>query len=526
MSGRSTGGFGGKLARFGQSVARVFTSPRTQALLRGAADVATRVAKSDLGSRVLSGAAQGALEAAVTGQNLRSSVQRAVILNVAGTDPVPVDPLSPGELRLASKVEKIEEVQEGDEQALAYIKKVEENHTQTIPGLLKAITDNRKAEATEETQITLLEKSTEALNSIVKHEADSIKKVSNALQREDINRTSDERKIITALSAGYERLRHAATRERDALIEEAVEQTVEVGANIAEHAAASIPLFGEGVAAGIATARGTIQLYRLGKTISELSGLSVDHLELPHVSRAYIKHAIEGSLPTDPEAALQIAVTDRLSHVEAVKKEAQHFMQNAIPTIKATKPTSASSNGGIPLPRLKLDIPSKLLPRIHIYTSAFGSDAVVILHVVAPLSMGEAFFLAIDLEYSYVYFADVYVPPTRFHVRAANMAGQTLETASANFFAHASRLGSDDRHARLIRASVREDPFYVGSVAYTTPYTYMRENARSIARTPEIQAHLLRGPAAYQRTVILNAVMHGFAMPRKAKLTRYPGPST
>ncbi|AAG34261.1 VP5 [St Croix River virus] len=517
MSSSSRPGF---LSRLGSSMARVLTSSKTQDMLKGIGRLASRAASSDIGKRLMEGVATGAITSAVTGANFLESTKQAVIANVAGMDSPPIDPLSRGEITLARKVEHIEEVQLEDERKEALDKWITEKHANdNFAQALKAVGDAKTMLNTEERQITLLERAGEALSTAVQRENASLNKVITALGKESAERTQDENALVAYVSRGISNLQEVVQKEKQTMLAEAVEQTIEISGDIAEHAAASIPVVGEFVASGMATARGAVQLYKLIQLIKELSGLHVNHLTIPHVGQRFLCDFLENiqDVANNPESALMNA-SERLRHVEELEEEAKHLNQHLIPAVKAralqTSSQHSTQRRGIIPP-----IPLRQQPLIHIYTSAFGSDYVILFHVIAPYGDGRAFALMVDLEYGRVAYQEVYVYPSAVGPTRYTSSGPPFFSAASRFFRMAAS-GEQDHspHAAALRRSVAEDPFYIGSLPYRARYADMMENAYRIANSPIHQAHLMRGPISVQRTAILNALQHGVALVPKNRV--------
>nr|ADM88608.1 VP5 [Tribec virus] len=510
----------GFLSRLGSGISKAVTSNTARQIVSAAGNAISRAASSELGQRAISGAIEGAVNSALTGEALGESMKKAVILNVAGVHQTVPDPLNAVEIETQVKLRELDQENKREEAAIRHnalmLKREEEilndvKHLQNI----QVIT-----EGDEQNEIKDLEAVLGTTRTLVREERTKLDKIANALMREDALRTTDERKLIEGMRHNYQALAKSVEAERSALIEEAIEQTVDIGGEIAEHATASIPFVGEAVASGMATARGAIQIYRLGKTIHALTGLHTHHMEVPSIHQGALETLLTADHPTNDASLIRIAGS-RSRHLKEIEAEVTHLQTEIAPaykkacqSIRKTAPEHLRKQCEVirTTASHELRVPLQQRPMVHTYTSPWDSDTVVILHIVGPYHTGQAFVMCVDLSLDLFHFEEVHPAVHPFH-RRQHAILRTFGQACSDFFLMSARHPDSTKvHKTRMEWSVGEAPLHIGSIPYETSFGQMLENARTFSTRPELQQALLRGPIAMQRRTILNAIMHGAVM--------------
>nr|QBL15256.1 VP5 [Bukakata virus] len=513
----------GALARAGSAVGRAVTSAAARRVVGAVGRGALKLANSELGQRAISGVVEGAVNAAVTGDALGDCMQRAVILNLAGVHaPVP-DPLNATEGENVKAIKELRDHVRKDDAAIQRITTMEGWNNNALKNLRETVKKVENAEAHTQCEIELVENVSKTMADLAEHEEKGVRKLVHALSLEDRFRTDSEKQMIAAIRSNADSMSHALETERQALIEEAVEQTIDIGGEIAEHAAASVPLVGEGIAAGMATARGAMQVYKLGKTIASLSGLHTDHMMLPAITPESLGVMLQSNDATS-DAALLTMAQSRLEHVEEVAREARHINTRVVAELKAEKTAQMAHNTEYKRgmrQRLETRVAKKNTPQIHVYTSAYDSDYVLIFHVVGPYHAGAAFLLCVDLATDYVHFEEVSGQRHRYGVPDELIVRDAWHVMRDFLFAAATHQGATKMHELRMRRSGHEKPIYIQSVPYEVAYAHMLRNAHRIARDPTLQMALLKGPLATQRKSLLGALQYDVAV-----LPAYPAAAT
>nr|QBL15268.1 VP5 [Fomede virus] len=516
----------GALARAGSAVGRAVTSGTARRVAAAVGRGAMRFANSELGQRTISGVVEGAVNSAMTGESLGDSMQRAVILNLAGVHaPVP-DPLNATEGENIKAIRDLKEHIRDDDATIARITKMEEWNTTALKKLRETVKKVENVETQEQCEINSVKEVSKAIVDLADHEEQGVRRLVQALSMEDRYRTEAEKKMINAIRENTASMSRALETERQALIEEAVEQSIDIGGEIAEHAAASVPLVGDAIAAGMATARGAMQIYKLGKTISALSGLHTDHVMLPAITPEGLGTILQSGDATSDATLLAVAQS-RLEHVEEVAREARHINTRVVAELESEKTAQqareAAYKRGL-TQRLETRVSKKSTPQIHVYTSAFDSDYVLIFHVVAPYHVGSAFLLCVDLATDYVHFEEVGGHRHRYRAPDEFIARDASHVMRDFLFSAATHQGATRMHELRMRRSGHEKPMYIQSVPYEVAYVHMLRNAQRIARDPVVQMTLLRGPLAVQRKSLLGALQFDVAILRPYAEASMPAP--
>nr|UBT83729.1 VP5 [Middle Point orbivirus] len=525
------GKFTSALSRIGRGMKNIVTSDTTRRLASSIGTAAMRALESETGQKVVSGVVQGLAESALTDVDTGTAIKKAVIGNVLNIHEPPTDPLNPTEQQLASRLAALNREVKSIEEFDKHSKAVENKLTVSIEKLNKIVKNQNVVTQAEENQVESLDTSMKAMIEITEHENKNLQILSDALTKEARLRSRDEAKMIEAMKANYQAMANAVKAEKEAILEEAIEQSIDIGGEIAEHVAAEVPFVGESIATGMATARGIQQIYKLGQTISRLTGVSVQHAELPAISSA----AVETLLTQDTfnDSALQKIVNAKIKHVEEIKKEMEHLNDVVAAEIKK-RAVEDGMRTGTPettihhVVRSNFHIPKTRRPGVHIYTAPYDSDLVVIFLVVSPYSTHRAFVVCVDFAIDFVYFQEVTHGGTRLHKGPKTSGQPNFRSACKDFFKDsASHAGSTKMHSERLTRSAGNEPIYVTSMHYPYSYVQTKRQAEQFCKNAEIQRHILRGPLSMQRTNVLNAILHGVTLitttrSRSAQGTRIP----
>ncbi|BCB92312.1 VP5 [Yonaguni orbivirus] len=510
------GKFSSALSRFGRGIRNIATSETTKKLVAGAGSTLMRVAESEIGQKIVAGVVQGVAEAAITDADAGTSIKKAIIGNVLGLHDAPIDPLNPTEQQLNQKIAYLQKEIKSN-QALEHIsEKVEEKMLVDIEKIKAAVKNENKITLEEQNQVEALDISMRSMMEIAEHEGRSLQELQDALMKESRARTRNETKMVDALRANFSSMSNAIKTEREALIEEAMEQTIDIGGEIAEHLAAEVPFVGEGIATGMATARGTMQIYKLAKIISKLTGLDVTHAELPAIAPNTVDTLLTNETITD--ACLQKVVLAKMKQVEEISKELTHLNEVVNEEVKKKVVDESLRTGSADTTihhgmRSNYHVPKHKRPGIHIFTAPYDSDYVVIFLIVAPYSQHKACVVCFDFLVDYVMIQDITHGGTRMHKGPKGGALANFKAACKEFFKESARhIGTTHMHTERMNRSIGSEPIYVTSVGYPYSYSITRRNAEMICRNAEIQKHILRGPLAMQRKTVLNAIMHGVTL--------------
>nr|QRW41809.1 MAG: VP5 [Lobuck virus] len=507
------GKFSSALSRFGRGIRNIATSDLTKKIVSGAGSVLMKAAESDVGQKVIAGVVQGVAESSLTEIDAGSAIKRAIVGNVLGIHETPIDPLNPTEQMLNNKVVQLQKEIKSTQALEEISEKVEEKLITQIENLKDAVKKEAKIANGEQNQVQALDLSMKSMIEITEHETRSLQELQDALLKEARARTRDETKMVENLRANFQSMSNVIKTEREALIEEAMEQTIDIGGEVAEHLAAEVPFVGESIATGMATARGTMQIYKLAKIISKLTGVEMSHTEIPAISSATVETLLTNENINDN--SLQKVVLAKMKQVEEIHRELTHLNEVVCEEIQKRTVDESLRTGSMDTTihhslRSNYHVPKQKRPGIHVFTAPYDSDYVVIFLIVAPYSQHKACVVCFDLLVDYVMMQDISHGGTRIHKGPKGGALQNFKAACKEFFRESARhVGSSVMHTERMNRSLGGEPMYITSVPYPYSYSQTRKNAELICRNAEIQRHLLRGPLAIQRKTILNGIQHG-----------------
>ncbi|BBE08038.1 VP5 [Sathuvachari virus] len=508
------GKFTNFLSRIGSSAAKVVNSSTTKAILKGVGSAASKVIQSEVGQRVITGAIEGTVRSALTGENYGDNIKKSIILNVAGISNEVPDPLNRVEHELIDSVNCLRKDKRAEELKKKFDAKIQELYDEEKV-ITKYLEQNVEATDEEEDQIGVLNQAMRVLTNAVSGEKEKLEMVEKALRKEEESRSDNEKRIISYVKHNYDQLAQIAQAERDGLIEEATQTSIEIGAEVAEHLAEVFPVVGGIMASSAAGARGVVQLYNIGKLIHGLTNLHIDHINVPALTQETIASMVRGD-DFKKDNVLLRAITSKISAVDEMHSEVKHVDEHIVKNIKKIAFTDSFNQGGkgkgIPhSTKVAVKIPKTQIPGIHIYTSSWDSDYVMIFHVVGPYSQRSTFLFCVDLLLDFVGIYDVIPQHHSLFDGTSKITGDySFQAAISDFFTELQYHGANEpRHLQRIARSAQQQVMHVGDMPYEVSYTKIRENAECIARDSNAQLHLLRGPLAMQRRNFLNALLHG-----------------
>ncbi|ULE62117.1 VP5 protein [Wanken orbivirus] len=512
------GKFMNKLGKIGSSIGRALSSQKAMAIYRGMGDLAQRAASSELGQATINGMIQGAAQSLLQGGDIGSNIKQAVILNIAGANEPTSDPLDPGERQMIRAVADIRHREEADATYIKHSAKIEEILGDEIKHVRDFALKTSSEAQVEENHLEVLDKALVGMNKLVMHQRDGLNKLDVALRKEVAARTSDERRIVGGIRKNFDSIYNALTVEKNALKEEAMQEIVEMSSEVLEHAAEEVPIAGAAVATGIATAKAVEGAYKLKQVISNLSGVSLDHVDFSTITPTTLALMFDDSSMvngTATDAALMKSVKSKLDVVDEMRREYDHIAKKVVPMLKKEVKNDAGMLGlkGTaihPFTKAKMIIPKAQKPAIHVYCAPWDSDDTFFFHCVGGYHMMESFIIGFDLALEYVYYTDIRSEQHRLGVPIASGECMSFDAAYREFFSLASQVaGGTDIHRKRMERSVTHHPMYMISQRYPTDFVTLRNNAQVLGSDVELQMHLLRGPIKLQRRNLLAALVHG-----------------
>ncbi|QCQ85380.1 VP5 [CHeRI orbivirus 3-3] len=510
------GKFSSALARVGRGIRNVATSDTTKRIISGIGSTVVRVAESELGQKAIAGVVQGIAESVVTESDLGGSIKKAVIGNVLGLHEQPIDPLNPSEQLLNSKLQALQKEVKTLENLDKHHAGVERKLNTEVEKIRAVVKRQSSLTQEEENQVENLDLSMKAMLEITEEEARNLQLLTEALGKETRQRTRDESRLVEAMKHNYNAISSVVKAEKDALVEEAIQQTIDIGGEIAEHVAAEVPIVGESIASGMATARGVQQMYQLAKTISRISGVEVAHIEAPAISPLALDTILTHETLNEP--MLQKIVAAKLKHIEEIRREIEHLSESVVLELKRRAQEESGRTGTSETVihhtvRANFHVPRNRRPGIHIFTAPYDSEQVIIFLITSPYSIHRACLLCVDLAVDFIWMQDISHGGTRIH-KGPKIGGlPNLRNACKEFFKDTAKHASSTKiHSERMSRNAGNEPMYMASVQYPFSYAVTRRNAEIICKNQDVQRHLLRGPLTMQRTNLLNALQHGVTL--------------
>ncbi|ALJ92419.1 VP5 [African horse sickness virus 4] len=500
------GKFTSFLKRAGSATKRALTSDSAKKMYRMAGKTLQRVVESEVGSAAIDGVMQGAIQSIIQGENLGDSIKQAVILNVAGTLESAPDPLSPGEQLLYNKVSEIEKMEKEDRVIETHNAKIEEKFGKDLLAIRKIVKGEVDAEKLEGNEIKYVEKALSGLLEIGKDQSERITKLYRALQTEEDLRTRDETRMINEYREKFDALKEAIEIEQQATHDEAIQEMLDLSAEVIETASEEVPIFGAGAANVIATTRAIQGGLKLKEIVDKLTGIDLSHLKVADIHPHIIEKAMLRDTVTDKDLAM--AIKSKVDVIDEMNVETQHVIDAVLPIVKQEY-EKYDNKYHVRIPGA-LKIHSEHTPKIHIYTTPWGSDNVFMCRAIAPHHQQRSFFIGFDLEIEYVHFEDTSVEGHILHGGAITVEGRGFRQAYTEFMNAAWGMPTTpELHKRKLQRSMGTHPIYMGSMDYTISYEQLVSNAMRLVYDSELQMHCLRGPLKFQRRTLMNALLYG-----------------
>nr|WOJ52140.1 VP5 [Bluetongue virus] len=502
------------LSRFGKKVGNALTSNTAKKIYSTIGKAAERFAESEIGSAAIDGLVQGSVHSIMTGESYGESVKQAVLLNVLGVgDEIP-DPLSPGERGIQMKIKEIEEEQRNELVRIKYGKEIREKFGEQLEEIYQFMNGEVKGEEEQEEQYKVLCKAVDSYENLLVTENEQMRTLARALQREAIERTENESKMVKEYRQKIDALKAAIEVERDGMQEEAIQEIAGMTADVLEAASEEVPLVGSGMATAIATGRAIEGAYKLKKVINALSGIDLSHLRTPKIEPTMVATTLEHRFKDIPDKELAVSVLAKNDAIVANTKEIKHIKEEILPKFKKIMEEEKELEGIDdkkihPRVMMRFKVPRSQQPQIHIYSAPWDSDDVFFFHCVSHFHANESFFLGFDLGIDVVHFEDL---AAHWHALGAaqEAKGRTLNEAYREFLNLS--IGSTFTslmHARRMIRSKTVHPIYLGSMHYDITYETLKMNAQRLVYDEDLQMHILRGPLHFQRRAILGALKFG-----------------
>ncbi|AJU57287.1 VP5 [Orbivirus alphaequi] len=500
------GKFTSFLKRAGTATKRALSSDAAKKMYKTAGRALQRVVESEIGSAAIDGVMQGTIQSIIQGENLGDSIKQAVILNVAGTLESAPDPLSPGEQILYGKVHEIERMGKEDRVIAAHAEDIEKEFGKELMKIRKIVKGEEKIEELEGKEVEYVEKALDGLLKIGKNQSKRITNLYKALQTEEQLRTEDEIAMISDYKEKFGALKEAIQIEQQAANEEAIQEMLDISADVIETASEEVPIFGAAAANVVATTRAIEGGLKLKEIIDKLTGIDLSHLKVAEIHPHVIGQAI-GKNDVD-DKTLAVAIKSKVDAVDEMNQETEHVIQSILPLVKREY-EKHENKFNIKIPSA-LKIHSEHTPKVHIYTTPWDSDKVFICRCIAPHHQQRSFMIGFDLEIEYVYYEDTSVEAHIMHGGAVMIEGRGFRQAYSEFMGVAwSMPETPELHKRRMQRNQGSHPIYMGSMDYTISFDQLSTNALQLVHNTDLQMHCLRGPIKFQRRTIMNALLFG-----------------
>nr|QWF36636.1 outer capsid protein 2 [Mudumu virus] len=522
--------FSGTLNRIGGRLSQAFKSNTAKKILSAVGAGAKKALESETGQAALAGLVQGTAETVLIGGNYGENIKKAVVTNVLGVHDIVTDPMDPMKHVMVEEIERMKQDKSAKQlfERYATVTKDKLSEVNSEIGKIESYLKlNQTVGNQEQSEIEVLESAVKVFDNALTKEHFNINSLRDALKKEAHLRTAEEKKLIDCMKRNYDSMSNIMKKEKEALIEEAVQQTIDISGEVAEHLCSDVPLVGDAIASGVVTARAATQMYKLHNIISDLSGLDIHHIKMPSIT----PKALEIALTKDNinEHELGVITQSRIEHIEENINELRHVEENVLKDLRVKAITHGIQNGAkgtSVLPNLKTDmaVASKHHPKIHFYTTKWDSEYVIMFHVVGPYHTGSSFLLCFDLMSDVVGFYDVIMPIHHVNRNIKPPIGaMSLKSAFDEFLKMASQnVDVSEMHKRRLKRGIGQQPLHIGSQHYQQSYVSLRRNAQKISQDAEIQSHILIGPLNMQRTTLLNVLLHGIVLINNSGRNTWP----
>ncbi|ACJ06239.1 VP5 [Equine encephalosis virus] len=499
------GRFTKMLSRAGGAIKKAVTSQGAKKMYSALGEMAIKAANSEIGQAAMEGLVQGTIQSAIEGGSYGSNIKQAMLLSVAGRLDAPPDPTSPGEVAMRNAIIKLKAEEEED--------RVFEKHNEAISRIvgedvMKLRDIVKKGEVVQGDEIKTVETALEGLIRLNEKRTMDISQLTDAINKERVDRNEDEREMVDNYMDNIHQIKHALEVEQEAMHEEAIQEGLDMAAEVLEHASEEVPIVGAGLATAAASARAIEGGLKVKEVINKIMGVDLTHIGHKPVLPSTISTIIQNRGKQIDERQMVRSLIEKKNILEEERREVEHIRSEVLPKFKQ----AVSENGEAWHPKLARTtyIPMTQKPKIHVYSAPYDSDDIMIVKALSPHHAGLGFFIGFDLALDFVHFVDIHPESHVLRGGGIEVAGPSFSSAYREFFDIASN--SDDVSTvqrRRLQRSGREHPIYVGSFDYDISYDMLKSNALSLVHNDDLQMHVLRGPKHLQRRMIMAAMMHG-----------------
>nr|BAN78517.1 VP5 protein [Equine encephalosis virus] len=499
------GRFTKMLTRAGGAIKKAVTSAGAKKMYSALGEMAIKAANSEIGQAAMEGLVQGTLQSAIEGGSYGSNIKQAMLLSVAGRLEAPPDPTSPGEVAMRNAILKLRAEEEED--------RVFEKHNEEITRIvgeqvvnLRNVVKKGKIETGREMET--VETALDGLIKLNEKRTDDIQALTDAINKERIDRTEEERIMVDNYMDNINQIKHALEVEQEAMHEEAIQEGLDMAAEVLEHASEEVPIVGAGLATAAASARAIEGGLKVKEIINKVMGVDLSHIGHKSVLPSTISTIIQNRGKILDERQMVKSLIEKRNILEEERREVEHIKVEVLPKFHQ----AVEENGQRWHPKLAHTtyISATHKPKIHVYSAPYDSDDILIIKALSPHHIGVGFFIGFDLALDFVHYVDINPEGHPLKGGGIEVTGPSFASAYREFFDLASQ--SDDVNIvqrRRLQRSGREHPIYVGSFDYEISFEMLKSNTLSLVHNDELQMHVLRGPKHLQRRMIVAAMLHG-----------------
>nr|QQY96752.1 VP5 [Equine encephalosis virus 7] len=499
------GRFTKMLSRAGSTIKKAVTSKGAKKMYSALGEMAIKAANSEIGQAAMEGLVHGTLQSAIEGSDYGSNIKQAVLLSVAGRLDAPPDPTSPGEVAMRNALIKLKAEEEEDRVFAKHTREIEQIVGRDVVQLRKIV---KRGEVAKGQEMKTVEDALGGLLKLNDKRADDIRRLTDAINKERADRSTEERAMVAEYMDNINQIKHALEVEQDAMHEEAIQEGLDMAAEVLEHASEEVPVIGAGLATAAASARAIEGGLKVKEIVNKIMGVDLSHIGHKQVLPSTIATIVESKGRTLDEKQMVRSLIEKKNILDEERREVEHVVEEVLPKFK----DAVKENGNEWHPKLAHTtyISMTHKPKIHVYSAPYDSDDIMIVKVLSPHHMGAGFFVGFDLALDFVHYVDICPESHPLRGGGIEVTGPSFSSAYREFFDIASQ--SDDistvQKRRLLRSS-RDHPIYVGSFDYEVSYEMLKANTLSLVHNEELQMHVLRGPKHLQRRMIMAAMMHG-----------------
>nr|QCU80118.1 VP5 [Palyam virus] len=496
------------LKRAGKTTMNALTSNTAKSIYKTVGKTIQKVAESEIGSAAIDGIIQGAARSALEGENLGESIKQAVILNVMGSVNAPPDPISPGEHAVYNRLAELEREEEEDKFYEQNERAIIEEYGADLRTIRQFGKGMINLEETGMKEMDLIKKSIEGMERIEAKHTNDLQTLRKGLVKESSMRNQREQELITYFNNNMQTLQNAIAVEQEGLHEEAIQEILDMGAEVLETAAEEVPVLGAGAANAVATVRAIEGSLKLKEVIQKLSGVDLSHMTYKSLQPDKLSLLLRRNADGDQiqERDLLEVVDNKLALVREIVDERRHVLENIVPKVEKIY----QEHKQVMKVHTLLKINKEFHPKVHIYTAPWESEHVFMFKCIAPHHKERGFFLGFDLELDFVYFEDLKIEAHHLIEGATEIVGRNFRQVYRDFFHFAWNIsGATEIHKKRLQRSSNAHPIYLGCVDYEISYDQLYSHASQLVTNEDLQVHVLRGPLHFQRRTIMAALLHG-----------------